>query len=266
MKKRYLGSEIGEEIVYKLLEFRKLNSYLVSSVCQKLKRKGIEANAQIQSFRIENPDLAVPFSVPRNKNRSIIKEGIKDIKDAFNWGIENFDPKNFEESFFREIAGRITPELYGGRIATYRDTGTRIKGSTVTPPDPQKVTAFEIPKFIGSLKQQLECPKLINKIESAIYSHLHFVRIHPLKDGNGRVARILQDIILDYNQIPVPIIESGERMTYYNILDKAIYDWKHNGGKESGIITNGEKMFYDFIGGKINVSLDHILESCNFIE
>lgn len=263
MKKEYLSSDIRKEITYKLLESKGLNPYSVSSICQRIKRKRIKTSAQMQSFRIENPDLAIPFSVPRNKNKARIKEGINNIKEGFEWGRKNFNPKNFDESFFREIAGRITPEIYDGQIATYRSTGTGIKGATVTPPYPQKLITTEIPWFVKSLKQQLEDSKLINKVESAIYAHLHFVRMHPFIDGNGRTSRILQDIILDYNQIPVPIIKSGERMVYYNILDRAIYDWKHNGGKEEGILTDGEKMFYNFMAGKINISLDCLLDSCN---
>ncbi|MDZ4226584.1 MAG: hypothetical protein U1B79_00555, partial [Candidatus Pacearchaeota archaeon] len=69
--------------------------------------------------------------------------------------------------------------------------------------------------------------------------------------------------ILDHSMIPPPVIEVGERTLYYGILDKAVYDYKHK--KRSGEVTNGategESLFYTFMAGKINSSLDRLV--CN---
>lgn len=263
MKKQYISPKLAEEIDMKLLKKSELDSYKISSICQKRRIKAIEASAQLQSFRIEHPHEEVPFSVPRNKNRCYIKEGIKSIQNAMDWGRKNFNPGTIDDYFIKGIAGRITPKIYGDeKIANYRTSGTRILGATVTPPDPYKMREIEMPKFLEDLKESLKCPKPINKIESAIFAHLHLARIHPFEDGNGRSSRVLQNIILDSYNVPVPVIYSGERNTYYDLLDDAVKDWKHNGGKERGIVTMGERRFYDFIAGKVNVSLDGLLEKC----
>lgn len=261
---KYLSQILKDEIREKDRLVRTCYSTHSIAKYQKLAEKSIEKNAQIHSYRIEHPEFHIQFSVPRNKNRKFIKEGIKNIENAFKWGTKNFDTNNFNESLIREIAIRVTPEIYNGENATYRDRGTAIKGASVTPPYPEKLITCEIPWFEESLREQLTCPDIVNRIETAIFAHLHIARIHPFVDGNGRTARILQDVILNHSGIPTPIIEAGERITYYEILDKAVLDWKNEKGdrkKHSGA-TKGEESFYNFIAGKINMSYDKLLETC----
>ena len=267
---KYIPRELSKEIREKLKlvvkprshgMFKELFRADCNSFCQKRRGKAIGKNAQIHSYRIESPMTMVPFSVPRNKGKRGIREGIQNIGRAVQWGKENFDPANFEEDFFREISGRIEPEIYAGDLAQYRTTGTRITGASVTPPEPYKVNVKEIPWLVESLKRQLECPHLINKIEGAFFAHLHIARIHPFVDGNGRTARAVQDVILDHYNLPVPIIEVGERHDYYKRLDEAVYGWKHErckGETEHGA-TRGERSFYTFMAGKLNISLDNLL-------
>jgi Fic family protein len=226
---------------------------------KELELRAIKKNAQIHSYRIEHRGESIPFSVPRNNGKREIKQGINHITDAFQWGRKNFNSYDFDESFIRRIAARITPELYdNAEIAQYRTKGTAIVGASVTPPYPYKLINYEIPWFENSFKEQLKCPNLINKIESAIFAHLHIARMHPFEDGNGRTSRAVQDITLEHYGVPLPVIEAGERMTYYKILDRAVDEWKDKSTRDSDL-SEGEKLFYDFIAGKINMSLDKIL-------
>jgi hypothetical protein len=260
---KYIPKELTTEIRTKYAIIGGHPNYNSEDDCRKIASKRIEKNAQIHSYRIENPFLKVPFSIPRNTRKKGINTGIKNIEHAFSFGINNFDSENFDETFIREIAGRITPELYDGKIAQYRDNGTTITGASTTPPYPEKLVNKEIPWFIESLKKQLSCEDIINKIEGAIFAHLHLARMHPFKDGNGRTARTIQDIILCYNGIPSPLIESGERYSYYQYLDKAILDWDEKKGLEiKNGASEGENLFYTFIAGKINASLDKLVSRC----
>ncbi len=263
MKSRYVSEVLGEDINQKILLLEKEDSSQRLLSCHKLARKAIEENAQIQSYRIEHPNERVPFSVPRNRNRGEIKNGIEDIANAFAWGRKNFDPANFKESFVRGIAGRITPSIYNDKIAEYRETGTRVTSSSVTPPDPYKLIKYEIPWFEESMGEHLK-DETINKIEPAIFAHFHVARMHPLVDGNGRTSRTFQDVILDHYNIPLPVIQAAERMFYYQLLDEAIFAWKNREGRNSDKgLSKEERRFYDFMAGKINISLDKILRNCH---
>mgnify|MGYP001558514379 CR=1 FL=1 len=258
----YISKEVEEDIQKKLLILEKLNCSKRFLSCHKLTRKVIAERSQIQSYRIEHPNEGVPFSVPRNKKKMEIKNGIKDIMNAFTWGKNNFDPNNFRESFVREIAGRITPNAYIEDTASYRESGVRITGSNVTPPYPEKLVRYEIPWFEKSMNELLRRESGTG-IEPAIFAHFHVARMHPFVDGNGRTSRTLQDVILDHCNIPLPVIQAAERMFYYKLLDQAIYSWKNRGGRDSdGILSKEERLFYDFMAGKINISLDKILRTC----
>ncbi|MDD5700183.1 MAG: Fic family protein [Candidatus Nanoarchaeia archaeon] len=263
MKNRYVERELAGEITQKYEYLQQEDPSQVRMKCRQAVRREIEKNSQIHSYRIEESKKGIPFSVPRNRHKSGIHKGIQNIENAFLWGISHFDPETVDEALIKGIAGRISPELYHSDNARYRDTRARITGARVIPPDTYKLTTREMPNFVASLKERLECPKIVNKVESAIFAHLGIARIHPFLDGNGRTARILQDVILNHYDIPAPIIEAGERMIYYDLLERAVIEMVElEASGETPGITPGEGMFYDFIAGKINVSLDRILASC----
>ena len=257
---KYIPPHLSREIRERHLSLNQGISPERTLKTKKAGRRDILKMAQVHSFRMEHPELRVPHNVPKNKGRKMIKEGVECLENAYSWGRRNFNPREFHESFLNEIAGRVLCE--DGPIP-YRNSGATISGASVTPPYAYKMRAIEIPAFSYHLNQLLQCDDIINRVEAAIFAHLHIARIHPFYDGNGRTARTVQDIILDHSMIPPPVIEVGERNTYYDILDKAVSDYKHK--KRSGEVTNGategESSFYTFIAGKINSSLDRLV--CN---
>jgi Fic family protein len=84
--------------------------------------------------------------------------------------------------------------------------------------------AEDIPSLIAAMLDQLaeerESPALIR----AAMAHLNLVMIHPFRDGNGRMARCLQTLILARENISTPIFSSIEEylgantQAYYEIL------------------------------------------------
>lgn len=238
------------------------NSYRCDLARQKRKINAIKKNAQIESYRIEHPNEQVPYCIPTH-NRST-HEGIKNIENAFRWGESNFNTKDFDEFFIKNLAYRITPNLYRRKSnAEYRDSGVRISGSEFMPPYPWKVENVEMPKFVENLRNHFDNDDLIENMKTAIYAHFNLVRVHPFIDGNGRTSRALQDIILNYYGFPLPIINSGERGTYYNILENSVGGYKNRKGMDSRKTSDGEKSFYLYIAGKINTSLDKVLNCLN---
>ena len=55
----------------------------------------------------------------------------------------------------------------------------------------------------------------------AAFVHHRFVNIHPFDDGNGRLTRILMNLILMKNGYPPAIVRLKERSDYYQALNQA---------------------------------------------
>ena len=78
--------------------------------------------------------------------------------------------------------------------------------------------------------------------------YIEFVKIHPFVDGNGRTARLLQNLELMKAGFPPIIIKKEQRLDYYNSLDKA-----HT--------TNQNKDFIKISANSLEKSLDLYLNT-----
>jgi Fic family protein len=81
-----------------------------------------------------------------------------------------------------------------------------------------------IPDLMNELINQLRHSAEIPVIIRAAMAHLNLTMIHPFSDGNGRMARALQTLVLARDGTPHPIFSSIEewlgrnRQAYYDVL------------------------------------------------
>ncbi|WP_342645167.1 Fic family protein [Mucilaginibacter sp. CSA2-8R] len=61
----------------------------------------------------------------------------------------------------------------------------------------------------------------IHPIVIAALFHHRFVAIHPFDDGNGRMTRILMNLILMRHGYPVAVIKNDDKDNYYSLLSQA---------------------------------------------
>ncbi len=86
-------------------------------------------------------------------------------------------------------------------------------------PDFEQVPPL-IDELIAYLNGPSDCPIMVK----AAMAHLNFTMIHPFKDGNGRMARALQTLVLSREGIVSPLFSSIEEwlgrntQAYYDIL------------------------------------------------
>lgn len=121
----------------------------------------------------------------------------KDISQDDILKIHSFILKGINDSF----AGR------------YRNVPVRIGGSRVILPNPIKVSGL-MADFITYLNNEKD------PIQKAIMGHFKFVSIHPFVDGNGRVGRLLMNLILLQNNLWPIIIRPRDRKIYINSIEK----------------------------------------------
>jgi Fic family protein len=82
----------------------------------------------------------------------------------------------------------------------------------------------EVPKLIDELVAGLNAPAECSIIEAAM-AHLNLVMIHPFRDGNGRMARCLQSLVLGRDGSLSPVFMSVEEYlgrntaAYYSVLE-----------------------------------------------
>ena len=86
------------------------------------------------------------------------------------------------------------------------------------PPAPEQV-----PELMGAFLQKVnfEADDFAGVIQQAVRSHLHFERIHPFADGNGRTGRmILNQQLINHGLLPVTIHKNSDYRQAFKLYDK----------------------------------------------
>ncbi len=96
----------------------------------------------------------------------------------------------------------------------YRDVDVRV-GSYICPPHNEVPTLMK--RFFAWFK---ESEGTIHPFELGVLAHLKFVRIHPFRDGNGRMSRLLMNLVLLKRGYPLLNIFNDEKLLYYLVLRK----------------------------------------------
>jgi Fic family protein len=105
----------------------------------------------------------------------------------------------------------ILREIDDKYAGVYRDRQVYISGSNYYPPPAQQIPGL-MEKFVAKTNQCLAAVDHPVVIASA--AHFDFVEIHPFVDGNGRVARLLMNLILMHFGYPPAIVLMSRRRDY----------------------------------------------------
>jgi len=137
-------------------------------------------------------------------------------RKAFEW-IFHHRPKIRKEDIIKlhEILVRDT-----GILTSYKRFPNFLMGRQVktTPPE-------EVEREMESLLRWYEKSVHLHPLQRAAIFHGRFERIHPFEDGNGRVGRLLINIILMNHGYPPMIIRKSQRLAYFNALEA--FDHEH---------------------------------------
>ncbi len=108
------------------------------------------------------------------------------------------------------------------KAGQYRQVKVIITGSKYPLPAPE-----EPPKLMEDFIQKIkELKEKKHPVEASALAHKEFVFIHPFIDGNGRVARLLMNLILLQAGYNIAIITPIMRQEYIQTLEKAHTDDK----------------------------------------
>ena len=118
-------------------------------------------------------------------------------------------------------------ELFYNRIdlkkaGVYRNLKAFITGSKYKLPLPEEIPGL-MKKFLNDCEKNR---KSMHPVEFAAWVHKVFVFIHPFVDGNGRVSRLLMNLVLLQAGYVIAIIPPVLRGDYIRFLEKAHVDDK----------------------------------------
>lgn len=103
------------------------------------------------------------------------------------------------------------------QIGKYRTLQVYIRGTEWLPPKPE-----DVPKEMGYLLSWYsKNKKVLHPLILAAYFHSAFETIHPFVDGNGRVGRLLMNLILHRHKYPMINIPNKKKYIYYKSLEES---------------------------------------------
>ena len=108
------------------------------------------------------------------------------------------------------------------KLGTYKTTPNSVRTRTgemhyYASVEETPLLMAELMKWYNENKNKTEIHPLI----LASLFHFKFVAIHPFDDGNGRLARILMNLILLRNNFPVVVVKNEDKDNYYGVLAQA---------------------------------------------
>lgn len=117
------------------------------------------------------------------------------------------------ESDIKKIHGVVMKGVIAS-AGQYRNHDIEVKGAGFTPP-----LFYDITKHMKELLNTLNNnPDELRPIELAAQIHYDFAWIHPFEDGNGRMSRLLLNLILVRNGYPFVVIKSVDKPQYLRAL------------------------------------------------
>lgn len=146
------------------------------------------------------------------------------------------DERDFTESDIRALHEMILVEPYDSPAQTadgistkkritlgeYKSSPNHVK--TITGETHFYASPEETPAKMQDLMEwykEANQNKEIHPLILAALFHYKFVAIHPFDDGNGRLSRILMNLILMRNGYPPVVIKMEDRQNYYALLSQA---------------------------------------------
>lgn len=105
-------------------------------------------------------------------------------------------------------------EQQGGMVRNYQ---VAIEGANWMPPSEKEVNG----KFGEFLAWYAKNRRKLHPIELAAITHLKFIEVHPFGDGNGRVARLITNLVLMRGRYPPINIKVKDTIPYVKELQYA---------------------------------------------
>ncbi len=215
--------EIIEDVDREVAEidrYRPLPQHISRKLSDDLLYDRIYSSAVTEGNRLSRRETIAVLSA------GIIEAGTrKDVTEIRNLGeailrLDEFlgDQVPISEGFVRELHKMVLGGMEAWEPGCYRKNVIAIAGSNTVPPAPGDVPSLMM-EVVEVINKELETA---HPVPLAAWAHWAITRIHPFRDGNGRVARLVQDfILLRRRYVPTPLFPEDREGQYYDALEAA---------------------------------------------
>ena len=174
---------------------------------------GIEGNR----LNLQETEAVLLEDMPIGGKPLADQQEVRDLDAALDYIKELARGKNpVREVDIRELHRLVVRNRAEVGPGEYRRIGVVISGSEHKPPEP-----IAVPGLVQKLVNSVNSETFIDPIATATYIHHQFAAIHPFLDGNGRIARLLMNVILLRQGYPIVSIRREDRPKYYEALSFA---------------------------------------------
>lgn len=202
----------------------------------------------VHSWLIEHPEirecmLAGHLS-PQANVVEVLRAGVKNLNSAWHYLISH--PDYLNSDVLKNTGALVDP---GRNRLGFRDVRVSLNMEHV-PPNYVKIPELVDGAFDEAIKSES------HPVEKAAKLHLRLAGIQPFLDGNKRTSGLYQDRVLYGADLPIAFIPVGERSVYLDLLEQG---WE--GMRDDRLELQAP--FVNYIGGKVNVTLDRIIGDIN---
>ncbi len=219
-------------------------------VAQTLERDATENSYLLEENRIMERDWS---HREKRKHKPETSETREHLFDAWNYAKRHFEGY-VDFSFLLTLGQMIEPEKNPGGFR--RTQALWGRDMVMTSPD-------KIERDLGVALRRIN-QSSIHPVERGVLYHLHIARVQPFNDGNKRLARLIQNALLEYEGYGATIIPVQERETYMKRIVTAVHGYREreSAGKmfdawEMPLVASKEEFdFLDYLAQKVSDTLD----------
>lgn len=196
-----------------------LDNVQTAKLEEHFKASHIYHSAGIEGNRLTLQETVVVLQEGLDVSGKSLKESleVKRLGDAFDFLRSLAATDNtIRETDIRNLHSLVMEGEREALPGEYRKTGVIISGSEHRPPEP-----IEVPSRAAAIVNWLNENMTENPILTSTLAHHELAAIHPFVDGNGRVSRLLMNLVLMKWGFPICNIRREDRAEYYEALSFA---------------------------------------------
>lgn len=233
----YRTPPLGPEEDHALAEIarlrRDLRSYVaeprrwVGSVRRVLSARAIQGSNSIEGYDVSVEDaLAAVQGEELTEASGVDRQAVVSYRRAMTYVVQLADDQHFEytPALIRSLHFMMTEYSLDASPGLWRPGPIWVRNDSTGEVVYEAPENQEIPGLISELVTQLSSDDDPPPIVRAAMAHLNLVMIHPFRDGNGRMARCLQTLVLARERILAQELCSIEEYlgrnteSYYRVL------------------------------------------------